>query len=91
MGDLALSGIDPRTWDLNRMLAAFEALLKQRAKDDAEWQRTYQSLTAEPPEERRKRREETSSGARPVPKMSVGDAEAMLARFAASDAAYGVR
>lgn len=73
------------------MFAAFEASLKQASKDEAEWTRTQQSLYAEPPEVKRDR---LRSRSKPdlVPgrgRMSVGEAEAMLARFAVADAQYG--
>lgn len=69
------------------MLAAFEATMRRNAKDEAEWKRTYAMLSAEPPEHRKKRR---AAGAGPSPSgMTVADAEAMMARFAAADALYG--
>jgi hypothetical protein len=73
------------------MLAAFEATLRKNAKDDAEWTRTLASFTAEPKEVREARRAAEANGVRTEGRgrMSVGDAEAMLARFAASDATYG--
>jgi hypothetical protein len=73
------------------MLAAFEATMRQNAKDEAEWTRTYASFTAEPKEVREARRAAEAAGARTEGRgrMSVGDAEAMLARFTASEASYG--
>ncbi|AKA61743.1 hypothetical protein AVT62_gp05 [Streptomyces phage TP1604] len=95
-GQLTLTGIDPRTWDTGQMLAAFEATLRQNSKDEAAWNRTLAALTAEPPEVRAERREAVRAAAAagvPLPespgRMSVDDAEALLARFAASDAQYG--
>jgi hypothetical protein len=88
--------VDPRRWDLGQLLAAFEAAVKQSSKDEATWNRTYQVLTAEPKQVRDERlkavREAALTGAeRPEApsRMSVQDAEAMLARFAASDAQFG--
>lgn len=94
LGELALSGADPRQWDLNRVLAAFEVSLRRGAKDEKDWQRLQSQLTAEPPEVRARRREETRKAAlsgRTTPGrgiMSVDAAEALMARFAAADAAY---
>jgi hypothetical protein len=90
-GDLALSGVDPRGWDLNLLLAAFEASLRRSAKDEAEHRRLQAQLTAEPREVREERRRAAAAG-RAVPSgsgMSVECAEAMLARFAAADASFG--
>lgn len=86
--------MDPRGWDLNRLLAAFEATLRKAAKDEADWRRTQAALEAEPREVREARRREVREAAaegRRVEsgRMSVDDAEAMLARFAASEAQYG--
>lgn len=73
------------------LLAAFEASLRQSAKDESAWQRMYAELAAEPREERAARRAAvTRAPASPGSgRMGVSDAEAMLARFAASDAQYG--
>ena len=93
LGDLALSGADPRGWDLNRLLAAFEVSLRRSAKDDNEWQRLQAQLTAEPLDVREKRRKESREAAlsgRSAPSrgvMSVEAAEALMARMAAADAA----
>lgn len=88
--------MDPRTWDLGQLLAAYEATLRQHSKDEAAWNRTLATLTAEPKEVREERREAAraaaASGAPPPEapnRLSVDDAEALLARFAASDAQYG--
>ncbi|MGH6979059.1 MAG: hypothetical protein ACRED4_07190 [Brevundimonas sp.] len=73
------------------MFAAFEAALKQASKDENEWKKTEAGLYAEPPEVKRKRRAEaaaTPSLPERGGRMSVGDAEAMLARFATSDAQF---
>lgn len=94
LGELALSGADPRGWDLNRLLAAFEASLRRGAKDESESQRLQAQLTAEPPEVRARRRKEARQAAasgRAAPgrgTMSVDAAEALMARFAAADAMY---
>lgn len=92
MGVLALDGIDPRGWDLNRMLAAFEATVRRSAKDDGDAKRTLAALAAEPLEVRRQRKEAERAGILAPGtggRMTVDDAEAMLARFAAADAAFG--
>lgn len=76
------------------MLAAFEATMRRGAKDESEWRRTQSQLTAEPKEVRDRRREESRQAAlsgRPAPSrggMSATAAEALVAQFAASDAAY---
>lgn len=73
------------------MFAAFEAALKQAAKDESDWNKTSAALYAEPPEVKRERLRQADKP-QLVPtrgRMSVGDAEAMLARFAASDDRYG--
>lgn len=91
-GTLALEGIDPRGWDLNTMLAAFEATLKRGAKDEAAAQRIMVALSAEPLELRKRRRAAERAGVQTPgtgDRMTVDDAEAMMARFAAADAAYG--
>lgn len=81
--------MDPRGWDLNRLLAAFEAQLRQGAKDEAEWRRTQGLLTAEPKEVRDERRAAARAGAPPAAgRTTVDDAEAMIARFALADAMY---
>lgn len=67
------------------MLAAYEAQLRQGAKDEADWQRMLSQLTVEPIEVRRERRRTGDSGAG---RMSVDDAEAMIARMMAADAAF---
>lgn len=91
MGTLALDGVDPRTWDLNRMLAAFEATIRRSAKDENDAKRTLAALAVEPPEVRKQRREAERSGALAPgggARMSVDEAEAMMARFAAADAMF---
>lgn len=90
-GQLTLTGIDPRLWDLSQLLAAFEATLRQHSKDESAWKQTYAALTAEPKEVRDARRQAAAAGqvVQPSSRMTVTDAEAMLARFAASDAQYG--
>jgi len=74
------------------MLAAFEASVRRGAKDESEAKRTMAALAAEPPDVRRERKAAERSG-KVAPGggvgMTVDDAEAMLARFAAADAAFG--
>lgn len=87
-----MKGVDPREWDLNTMLAAFEATIKRGAKDEAAAQRTMAALSAEPLELRRQRRAAERSGAKTPDaggRMTLDEAEAMMARFAAADAAFG--
>jgi hypothetical protein len=89
--------VDPRTWDLNQMLAAFEVSLQRSAKDESEWRRTHGQIYAEPATVREERRAAARQAARDGAAgratggsgMSAGDATALLARFAASDAAFG--
>lgn len=90
LGSLSLAGVDPRGWDLNRLLAAFEAQLRQSAKDEQSWLRTQAALSAEPREVREERRAAARSGRMPpaATGMTVDSAEAMIARFAAADAMY---
>ena len=74
------------------MLAAFEATVQRNAKDESAAARTMAALAAEPPEVRRERRAAQKAGvAAPAGagRLSVDDAEAMLTRFAAADAAFG--
>lgn len=92
MGSLALAGVDPRGWDLNTMLAAFEVQIRKGAKDEKDAARTTAALSAEPIEVRKQRREAERAG-KVAPgggaRMTVDAAEAMLARFAAADEAFG--
>jgi hypothetical protein len=73
------------------MLAAFETSIRKSSKDDADWRRKRGELYAEPKEIREARRRAAASGTQEQApeRMSVDDAEALLARFAASDALYG--
>lgn len=95
LGMLALEGVDPRVFDLNMMLAAYESALRRSAKDESAWRNTRAKLYAEPREVRDARiaeqRAAKAAGAQPVSRaaMTVDDAEAMLARFAASEATFG--
>lgn len=90
--------MDPRRFDLMQLLAAYEFTLKQGCKDEAAWRRIHGQIYAEPKEVREERRAATVAAAqsrRAAPaaatggRMSVDDAEAMLARFAATDARFG--
>lgn len=89
-GQLTMTGVDPREWDLNQMLAAFEVTMRQGAKDEAEWRRQDGAMRAVPKEVRdQQRKAGRAAGRRPLSGgMSVDDAEAMLARFAANEAQY---
>jgi hypothetical protein len=92
LGDLALKGVDPRLWDLKQLLAAYEILLQQSAKDDAAWRRTRLKLYEEPAEVRRDRMAaipRKGSRARATPAgMSMASVEGLLARVSAADAMY---
>lgn len=73
------------------MVAAYESVLRQSAKDDAEWQRTRSKLYAEPLEVKRERvraREQGQPAAAPVG-LTLDSVEALLAGAAAADALYG--
>lgn len=74
------------------MLAAYEASIRRGAKDENDAKRTMSALAAEPPDVRRERKAAERAGTRSMGSgggMTVDDAEAMLARFAAADAAFG--
>ena len=74
------------------MLAAFEATLQRNAKDETELKRTMAALSTEPIEVRKERQAAARAGKVVQDaggRMTVDDAKAMLARFAASDAAFG--
>ena len=72
------------------MLAAFETANRQNSKDESAWRRTQMELSAEPKEVRDARRQaEKSSGKKlQAGRMSMADAEALMASFAASDAKF---
>lgn len=81
----------PYGWTVNEMLSAFETSIRRACKDETDWRRRHSEIHAEPVEVRRQRAAAARAG-RPVPQqggMSVSDAEAMVARFAASDAMFG--
>ena len=86
-----MKGLDPRRWDLNQLLAAYEATLRQGSKDEAAWNRTRAKLYEEPKEVKQERLAASAAGARVAAKtaMSVDSVEAMLAGMAARDAQYG--
>ena len=93
-GQLTLSGIDPRRWDLHQLLAAYEATLQQGAKDDASWRRTRTQLYAEPSEVKKERMARRSGRSadrdeQPAGVMTLDSVEALLAGAAARDAQYG--
>lgn len=65
--------------------------MRSAAKDDAAWRRTDASLRAEPKQVRDARRRDALAG-REVQRrggIQLSDAEALMARFAASEAMYG--
>ena len=95
LGQLALRGVDPRTWDLRQLLSAFEAAMQRSAEDEASWKRTRAAFYQEPPAVRQARQE----ALRKVPDgpaqpsrvaMSGGDLSALLAAVAQEDAALGL-
>lgn len=74
------------------MFAAFEAMIRRNSKDEAEAKRTLAALSVEPAEVRKQRREAEKAGTLAPgtgARMTVDDAEAMMARFAAAEAAFG--
>lgn len=94
--------MDPRTWDLKQLLAAWEVQLQRSVKDASEWERLRQQLYA-PLEGLRKPRggrvRVPGDGAAAPPSspttgrpggrgLAAGDVEAMLARMAIADASY---
>lgn len=84
--------MDPRTWDLHQLLAAYEVTLRQGAKDDASWQRVHAQIHAEPREVRSERvagGREAARQATPSGGMSMSQAQALLAGMAAEDSMYG--
>jgi hypothetical protein len=96
-GQLTLTGVDPRRWDLHQLLAAYEAALKQGAKDEAAWRRVHGQLYAEPKEVKQERvaaarttratTTEQPTAARGA--MTLDSVEALLAGASARDAQYG--
>lgn len=94
IGTLALEGVDPRRWDLVQLLAAWEVQLRRGCKDESEWTRLHGRLYAQ--DKGRKLRSGRGAmvlGEKPAERstagrMNVGEAEAMLARMAAADAAF---
>ena len=95
MGQLALQGVDPRRWDLNQLVSAYEVTLQQGSKDEAAWRRTRMQLYAEPGDVKQARTERRKSSAAPDPQptgrhvMTLDGVEAMLATAAARDARFG--
>lgn len=74
------------------MLAAFETHLRKNAKDDSDWRRMEAQLMAVPKEVRDRQRREAQAGRTSGPArggMSMGDAQVLMARFAASEKQYG--
>lgn len=92
---MALTGHDPRSWDLRQLCAAFEHQIRSNCKDDSEWQRERQKLYA-PPRGSLGRRPGVGVGPgvtgprkRPqAPQMSAIDAMAMLKSMNAEDAMF---
>lgn len=85
LGSLALSGIDPRTWDLVTLLAALEATLQRSAEDEKKWAATRRRLY-EPPDE--EEGQQLPSGRRGRG-LTPAAASALLAAVAAQDAGLG--
>lgn len=83
--------MDPRTWDLHQLLAAYESTLRQGCKDEAEWNRLRTRLYAEPVEVRKDRAASTRKG-RAAPArgaLTADSVAALLGAAAAEDALYG--
>lgn len=86
--------MDPRRWDLHQLLAAYEAALKQGAKDEAAWRRVHGQLYAEPKEVKQERVATARATAAEQPTaargaMTLDSVEALLAGASARDAQYG--
>lgn len=84
--------MDPRRWDLHQLLAAFEADMQQRSKDEAAWRRFHGQLYAEPKEARADRvagARRTADGGQASGAMTLDSVEALLAGVSARDAQYG--
>jgi hypothetical protein len=83
-----LKGVDPRRWDLHQLLAAFEATLRQGAKDEADWRRTRAKLYAAP---REKRTPGPAVRATPTRRggMTLEAAQALIGSADAEDALFG--
>lgn len=86
--------MDPRRWDLHQLLAAYEAALKQGAKDESAWRRVHGQLYAEPVEVKKERVAAARTAVRqdePPARgaMTLDSVEALLAGAAARDAQYG--
>lgn len=88
-GDLTLKGIDPRRWDLHQLLAAFEAALRQGAKDEADWRRTRNKLYAAPREERTPGQQRAARAEPRRGGMTVEAAMALVGSADAEDALFG--
>jgi hypothetical protein len=96
-GQLTLTGVDPRKWDLHQLLAAYEATLKQGAKDEATWRRIRSQLYAEPRDVKQERAAAARAARATVTgpptaahgAMTLDHVEALLAGAAARDARYG--
>lgn len=96
-GDLYLKGLDPREWDLHRLLGAFETSLRQGSENPAEWKKTERSIYAPPRHVLEQQRAERRNGAvRPRTeagrgRMSVSSAESLVARLNAADTRHNAK
>lgn len=81
--------MDPRRWDLNQLLAAFEVTLQQGAKDEADWRRTRTKLYAAPREERAVGPRRTARAVPPRGGMTLESAQALIGSADAEDALFG--
>jgi hypothetical protein len=102
LGMLALEGVDPRTWDLQQLLAAWEVQLQRGAKDEADWRNIRMQLYAPPrPVQRAQRPVQRPAATAPAtgatapaqrqrtgPGIAASEADALLARFALADAMF---
>jgi hypothetical protein len=87
-----MKGVDPRLWDLNQVVSAYEVLLQQSAKDEAAWHKTRNKLYAEPLEVRKERAAQERQTGRRRPQavgLDLASVEAMLAGVEAREASYG--
>lgn len=87
--------MDPRRWDLQQLVSAYEVTLQQGAKDEAAWRKMHTQLYAEPAEVKKERvaaRQAEAAAGRTAPArgaMTLDSVEALLAGVAARDAQYG--
>lgn len=87
--------MDPRRWDLQQLVSAYEVTLQQGAKDEAAWRKIHTQLYAEPAEVKKERMAARRAGPAAVSAapargaMTLDSVEALLAGASARDAQYG--